>query len=666
MRTVNTLVAAGCLAAWTLTAAPQPARAQDAVPLDRSFELNLFQPAIGPRNLLQVDTPEVPIHRQFSFGLVTDYQRHAYRIYSYDFNSQMPIQGGEYYPLANQLKSELQAAMGLLDKYQVGISLPFTALVNGDMINPMTGSRAGTFSGSGLGDLRLEAKGQLWTAGEDDQLVLGALVGGTLPTGDGTLYLGDRSVTGRVKALASYQLGQFNFAGQAGVLLRQESTTISAKVGSQLLYGGGASYQVMKGFVVLAEVAGRSGLSEFGQRWWDQNPVEADIAARGYPMGMLALTGGIGAGLGKGIGAPRMRVFLAAVFTPDFRDGDRDGVYDADDQCPDQAEDRDGFKDADGCPEADNDADAIPDVSDKCPNEVEDLDQHQDEDGCPDPDNDNDGIDDLHDPCPNAAEDGQGKRPKDGCPSTSEDSDGDGVNDTIDKCADEPEDQDQFQDDDGCPDPDNDNDGIPDGFDNCPMAAEDTDSFEDEDGCPDPDNDKDAFLDAQDKCPNEPETLNGKQDDDGCPDPGAAIVKLGEGRIEVTEKISFAGKGATTQLREASAGVVGLVALVLKGNPQITKLRIEVHADSISKEETQRRADLVRDVLVRKGVEAERLLAVGAGAGGSRVDFVITDTATAKPGAPAPGAAPPPAAAPPAAPPGSAPPAAPPGGGGTQ
>jgi OmpA-OmpF porin, OOP family len=118
---------------------------------------------------------------------------------------------------------------------------------------------------------------------------------------------------------------------------------------------------------------------------------------------------------------------------PGPRDTDGDGITDDIDKCPREPEDKDGFQDADGCPDPDNDGDGIPDALDKCPNEPEDRDGFQDEDGCPDPDNDNDGIPDVRDQCPN-----------------------------------EPEDKDGFQDEDGCPDPDNDHDGILDADDKCP------------------------------------------------------------------------------------------------------------------------------------------------------------------------------------------------------
>ena len=93
-------------------------------------------------------------------------------------------------------------------------------------------------------------------------------------------------------------------------------------------------------------------------------------------------------------------------------DTDGDGIPDKTDKCPTEPEDKDGFEDADGCPDPDNDADGILDNVDKCPMEPEDKDGFEDADGCPDPDNDKDGVLDAADKCPNDP----GPPDNDGCP----------------------------------------------------------------------------------------------------------------------------------------------------------------------------------------------------------------------------------------------------------
>ncbi|HKO51857.1 MAG TPA: OmpA family protein [Polyangiaceae bacterium] len=133
-------------------------------------------------------------------------------------------------------------------------------------------------------------------------------------------------------------------------------------------------------------------------------------------------------------------------------DRDHDGILDDTDKCPDVAEDKDGFRDDDGCPDDDNDLDGIADKVDHCPDVAEDLDGFEDADGCPEDDNDKDGIGDLSD-----------------------------------KCPDVPEDKDGFEDEDGCPEPDNDKDGIADARDLCPNEPETVNGYADADGCPDED-----------------------------------------------------------------------------------------------------------------------------------------------------------------------------------
>jgi hypothetical protein len=611
LKSLSVPVRFAVFAAAAALLAPTGARAQ--VKSEHSIDANLFQPAIGPRNFLTVEGAEVPDHKRLSFGLTLNYQLRPYTTFT------TGTKEATSHIVDHQWVGELGAAIGLFDRFQVGLGVPYTLYLDGDVVDAMGVPTTQRLTESGIGDTRLHAKAQLATLGEDDEYSIAASATVSLPTSkavDRPYYLGDKSVTGRINGIGMAQLGKVRAAANLGLLFRGTSTSFATEVGHELTYGAAAAYELEHRIELMLELAGRSGLADFGRFYTDVNPFEVDVAVRWGVTNMWNVLAGGGKGLGTGIGAPQLRIFAAAQFNPDFRDRDHDGVYDVNDKCPDQPEDRDGFRDDDGCPDTDNDNDGIADAQDKCPNDAEDLDQVDDEDGCPDPDNDKDGIPDLNDPCPNAAEDGQGKRPKDGCPSTAEDSDGDGVNDKIDKCVDDPEDRDGFQDDDGCPELDNDNDGIPDNFDGCPNDAEDPDGFEDEDGCPDPDNDHDGYVDAEDKCPLQAETLNGNKDEDGCPDPGAEIVHLIAGeRITVDDRLGFTTKGGKAALRDASLRAVNLVALVVRGHADIKKLRVEVRSEGVPKEETQARADAVKAALVAKGVDAGRIEAVGMGGG---------------------------------------------------
>jgi OOP family OmpA-OmpF porin len=97
-------------------------------------------------------------------------------------------------------------------------------------------------------------------------------------------------------------------------------------------------------------------------------------------------------------------------------DRDEDGIPDADDACPEEAELVNDLEDEDGCPEPDADDDGLLGALDKCPEEAEDRDGFEDDDGCPEPDNDQDAHADASDECPDQAETANGFDDEDGCP----------------------------------------------------------------------------------------------------------------------------------------------------------------------------------------------------------------------------------------------------------
>lgn len=87
-------------------------------------------------------------------------------------------------------------------------------------------------------------------------------------------------------------------------------------------------------------------------------------------------------------------------------DPDGDGLAAPADRCPNLAEDRDGWEDDDGCPDADDDGDGVLDSDDICVRVPGTAATH----GCPD--RDVDGVADVDDRCP----DTRGEPGEFGCP----------------------------------------------------------------------------------------------------------------------------------------------------------------------------------------------------------------------------------------------------------
>ena len=160
----------------------------------------------------------------------------------------------------------------------------------------------------------------------------------------------------------------------------------------------------------------------------------------------------------------------------------------------------------------------------------------------------------------------------------------------------------------GCPDTDRDGDGIIDRLDKCP----DQFGVAEQQGCPDPDRDGDGIVDRLDKCPDE----FGIEAEGGCPKKYKTVV-VKKDRIEITQQIKFK-TGSHQIIGKDSQQVLDDVAAALTDNPQIKKIRIEGHTDSVGADAmnlrlSQRRADAVMAALIKRGIDPGRMEAVGFG-----------------------------------------------------
>ena len=316
-----------------------------------------------------------------------------------------------------------------------------------------------------------------------------------------------------------------------------------------------------------------------------------------------------------------------------FKDSDGDGVKDNKDQCS-------GTKkgiavDDKGCP-LDSDKDGVPDSFDKCPNTKDSV--QVDTEGCAEKDTvivteaytaaaeasapndsafradslnaaerarqdslaridtDKDGIPDVNDKCPNTIEgisvDSLG---------CMLDFDKDGVADNFDKCPNTA--AGISVDSTGCP-MDFDKDGVPDSFDKCPNTT--AGSVVDSTGCP-ADMDKDGVTDNIDQCPN---TLQGiAVDTKGCP------VNKKENLDELKKGIQF--QTGSTKFTKKSYTTLNDIAKLMR-KVKSANLEVQGHTDNTGSEATnqklsQKRAQAVVDFLIKKGIDEDRLRAIGYG-----------------------------------------------------
>jgi outer membrane protein OmpA-like peptidoglycan-associated protein len=599
------------LGGWLLGAialAAGPARAQEPYDLD----IQNFRPAMDTKGLITVERSKALGTLEPSFGLYLDYA----------FNPLKQDIGGDEEVLVERLGTgTFVFAIGFANIVEIGAQLP-VVIVRGDPDGP---GDEPSLDGDGFGDAQLSAKIRILDR-ERHGIGLALLPIVQLGSGEENTFVSHGQTPVFIpKLVVDWDVGsRVSMAVNAGATLREKreiagNVTVTDEGGmattrarDSIVTGKEFNYSAGVGIALIQQrldliVEGYGAVPiESGAE--NAMPLEVLAGLKLFLLGDSFLTAGATRGLLGDYGDPDLRLFAGIVFEPAVRDRDGDGINDDIDQCPDEAEDRDGFQDGDGCPDPDNDGDGILDIVDQCPDDPEDFNGYEDTDGCP-----------------------EGNR----------DRDGDGILDRDDQCPDDPEDKDGFQDEDGCPDPDNDRDGILDVDDKCPMDPEDPDGFEDQDGCPDPDNDQDGLLDVDDECPNEPENFNNYKDEDGCPDTPKVVIS--GGKINILEKVHFETNKAV--IKAESYDILNQVAETLRQNPQITSVEVQGHTDSRGSDAynldlSQRRAAAVRTYLIERGnIEGNRLTARGYGetkpidpeenvqawAKNRRVEFVIME-----------------------------------------
>ncbi|MGD8863186.1 MAG: OmpA family protein [Myxococcales bacterium] len=377
----------------------------------RAIDPQTFLPAPAPGDAVTLPSPRPLTHGATAFGLALSYATDAL---------QRPEPGGASTDLITDLAQlEALAAAGLYDVVEIGVAVPWVLSRVADDFSAIRQFETRTAPG----DLRLSAAAPLLRG----EAPLSLRFTASLPTGDDANAQGARNWTATPALVIGAAAGPVRLTAALAYRFRERTRITGADLeqDDELELGLGAAAGLTGALDARLELRGRAGF--MGERSRDdEHPVEGDLGLHWAFSPHLSLLLGAGTALWPGTGgygAPDLRLFgmLRAVQAPrpsGDRPGDRDGdgLPDADDGCPDHAEDEDGFADDDGCPDPDNDADGFPDRADRCPTRSEDRDGFQDDDGCPDPDDDEDSIADGLDACPMDPEDADGYQDADGCP----------------------------------------------------------------------------------------------------------------------------------------------------------------------------------------------------------------------------------------------------------
>jgi outer membrane protein OmpA-like peptidoglycan-associated protein len=342
----------------------------------QGFEGERLAPAAGAAGGLFVERPVVPFHLGWGFGFFLHFADDAVVVR----DAAGTMTG---IPLDGALSADLLASLGLFDFLELAVHLPLRAYYTGDASAPPL------LAARGLGDLRLVPKVTVGRGGDASSgWVLGAAIPVTLPTGDDLALRGSSGVTVEPRLLFGFYAGRMEVVANGGFRVRRDA---GYSPGNELTFGLAGTYTLPAAhdlFDLHAEIAGGWLPAVAGGRALLDLPLEAvgGLIARPHPRWSLYGVGGLG--ITNGLAVPDFRALAGVRFAVDLpgkggqRDSDADGLGDSVDRCPQEAEDRDGFEDQDGCAEPDNDKDGIADDDDECPEDAEEP--GGDRDGCPD------------------------------------------------------------------------------------------------------------------------------------------------------------------------------------------------------------------------------------------------------------------------------------------
>lgn len=244
-------------------------------------------------------------------------------------------------PVANVVEFDLVGAWhwrGL----RLGAHIPFYGFADGALENGQ----------AGLGDVAVDIKAQVF---DQERAPFGAALIGRLllPTAsvNVNLPLGNQGTGWEIIGVVDRDFGPLTVVANLGTRDVPRAVVGDIVWNDQVFGRLGAAYGFSERFGASLEVAAQSNWAP------NVNPAGTAVEALGgVRVGLtdrLVLRGGVGAGLTNAPGAPAFRALLGIAWEPErLPDRDLDGITDREDDCPNEAEDMDGFEDSDGCLDA--------------------------------------------------------------------------------------------------------------------------------------------------------------------------------------------------------------------------------------------------------------------------------------------------------------------------
>jgi len=309
----------------------QVALAQSA-PTQPAFNAQNYRPPIDSEMTLWADDASLKDNGTFGARLWASYTRNPL-VYQFSDSSQ-----GSEVLVGNLLQAD---AIGSATWYhlRLGVDVPIYLLATGTQVN----------TGTGLGDLSVDLKATLM---DTDDAPLGLAVSGRalLPTATVDAPLGASKVGGELAVIADKRVGDLLLVANLGTRFAPQVALENVTLNDELFWRAAAGYAVTDKLGVSLDLAGQT-LYSAPLSNPASSPIEG-LVGSWQRFGDFVLREGVGTGLTAGVGSPDFRSVLAFAYEPPVnKDTDLDGIVDRNDACPTEPEDKDGWEDEDGCPD---------------------------------------------------------------------------------------------------------------------------------------------------------------------------------------------------------------------------------------------------------------------------------------------------------------------------
>jgi outer membrane protein OmpA-like peptidoglycan-associated protein len=295
-----------------------------------------------PRDLLTVDRPGEMHQMEWYAGGLFEYAKRPL------VQVQVPQDGSATttaVALDNLIALNVGGGVAVHDRVRLDLGVPlyFASTGVGDVSQ-----------GVGLGDIRLGAMLVALVPKDMDGFGLGVVPYLDVPSGSPSSLLGKTGVAGGFKVAATYELEQATFVADLGPAFNPSIELENLNGSDSFTMGLGGGYLVNPESSINLETHFSAPFSKYG-RAGTGFPMEAIVSYRQRHESGGFFHGGLAAGVTQGAGAAAFRLFVGGgfgVIETGPSDRDLDGIVDKEDECPDEPETFNDFEDLDGCPDS--------------------------------------------------------------------------------------------------------------------------------------------------------------------------------------------------------------------------------------------------------------------------------------------------------------------------